>query len=187
MRYIMRALLALLGWKIKGDFPSDKKMVVIFAPHTSNWDFVLMLMVRFCYKMKPAFLGKHTLFKAPTGWFFRMLGGIPVERSSSHNIVDQVVKVLKQREEVTLALAPEGTRSKTSKWKSGFYYIALKAKVPLLMAYLDSETKTIGFGDKIELSGNTQVDLQKIKDFYKDKRGIRPELESEIAFEVKDN
>ena len=91
MKTLMRALLKLFGWKQVGELPDFKKCVIIFAPHTSNWDFVFMLMVRFCFKMDVAFLGKHTLFKPPLGWFFKWLGGIPVERSSKNNVVKQVV------------------------------------------------------------------------------------------------
>lgn len=183
----MRAILRLLGWKLVGEMPQSKKAVFIFAPHTSNWDFVIMMIARFCFKMKPAYLGKHTLFKPPFGWFFKMLGGIPVERSNSHNVVDQVVKIIKQRDEIALALAPEGTRSKTDKWKSGFYYIALKAKVPLVLAFLDTETRTLGLGKVLELTGDKDTDMQQIRDFYQDKKGFKPELASDIRLEVKDN
>ncbi len=186
MRYIMRGLLRLFGWKVVGEMPESKKAVFIFAPHTSNWDFVIMMIARFGFKMKPAYLGKHTLFKPPFGWFFRILGGIPVERSNSHNVVDQVVDIINQREEIALALAPEGTRSKTNKWKSGFYHIALKAEVPLVLAFLDTNTRTLGLGDIIELTGDQELDMQKIRNFYQNKIGIKPELTSDIRLEVKD-
>ncbi len=185
MRYIMKALLRLLGWKLVGQLPKDKKYVVIFAPHTSNWDFVLMLMVRFCFKMKIGYLGKHTLFKPPFGWFFRMFGGIPVERNSANNVVDQVAAIIKQKEEIQFALAPEGTRSYKPYWKSGFYHIALRAQVPIVMTFLDSKTKEIGIGDVLRPSGNQEQDLDVIRAFYKDKAGIRPELTSDIRFEEK--
>ncbi|WP_417446285.1 lysophospholipid acyltransferase family protein [Kangiella sp.] len=181
----MKALLRLLGWKLVGQLPKDKKYVVIFAPHTSNWDFVLMLMVRFCFKMKIGYLGKHTLFKPPFGWFFRMFGGIPVERNSANNVVDQVAAIIKQKEEIQFALAPEGTRSYKPYWKSGFYHIALRAQVPIVMTFLDSKTKEIGIGDVLRPSGNQEQDLDVIRAFYKDKAGIRPELTSDIRFEEK--
>ncbi len=183
----MRTLLRLLGWKLVGEMPKEKKAVFIFAPHTSNWDFVIMMMARFCYKMKPAYLGKHTLFKPPFGWIFKMLGGIPVERSSSNNVVDQVVEIIKERDEIALALAPEGTRSKTKKWKSGFYHIALKARVPLVMAFLDTKTRTLGMTDSIMLSGDKEKDMDSIRSFYQDKIGFKPELASDIQLEIKDN
>lgn len=185
MRYIMKALLRLFGWKLVGQLPKDKKYVVIFAPHTSNWDFVLMLMVRFCFKMKIGYLGKHTLFKPPFGWFFRMFGGIPVERNSANNVVDQVAAIIKQKEEIQFALAPEGTRSYKPYWKSGFYHIALRAEVPIVMTFLNSKTKEIGIGDLLRPSGNQEQDLDVIRAFYKDKAGIRPELTSDIRFEEK--
>lgn len=183
----MKTILRLFGWKLVGEMPAEKKVVFIFAPHTSNWDFVIMMMARFCYKMKPAYLGKHTLFKPPFGWFFKVLGGIPVERSSSHNVVDQVVKIINERDEIALALAPEGTRSKKPYWKSGFYHIALKAEVPLVLTFLDKDTKTLGIGEQVNLTGDVEIDMAKIRDFYKDKKGFKPELASDIKLEVKDS
>lgn len=183
----MRGLLALFGWKVVGEMPAEKKFVFIFAPHTSNWDFVIMMMTRFCFKMKPAYLGKHTLFKPPFGWFFRILGGIPVERSSSHNVVNDIVKIINERDEIALTLAPEGTRSKKPYWKSGFYHIANKAKVPLVLAFLDTKTKTLGIGETLNLSGDKEADMKVIREFYQDKKGFRPELASDIRLEVKDN
>ncbi|WP_223668928.1 lysophospholipid acyltransferase family protein [Kangiella shandongensis] len=185
MRNIMRALLRLLGWKLEGELPGFKKCVIIFAPHTSNWDFVLMLITRFCFKMDVAYLGKHTLFKPPFGWFFRWVGGIPVERASKNDVVQQVVAEIKRREGIQLALAPEGTRSKKQYWKSGFYHIAVQAEVPIVFTYLDTKTKTIGVGEYIQPTGDIQLDMNKIKSFYKDKMGIRPELASDIQIKDK--
>ncbi|GAA4355390.1 lysophospholipid acyltransferase family protein [Kangiella marina] len=181
----MRALLRLFGWKVVGKLPKVDKCVLIFAPHTSNWDFVLMLMTRFCFKMDVAYLGKHTLFKPPLGWFFRWVGGIPVERSTKSNVVKQVVSQISERDKVQLALAPEGTRSKKPYWKSGFYHIAVQAGVPIVFTYLDTSTKTLGIGDFIQPTGDIQSDMDKIRDFYKDKSGIRPELASDIEVEGK--
>ncbi|NVK21608.1 MAG: lysophospholipid acyltransferase family protein [Kangiellaceae bacterium] len=187
MRYIMRFFLRLMGWKVVGQLPEEqKKYVVIFAPHTSNWDFVLMLMVRFCFKMKVAYLGKHTLFKPPFGWFFRMFGGIPVERSAAHNVVDMAANIIKERDEIQFALAPEGTRSKKPYWKSGFYHIALKAEVPILLAYMDSSKGVLGLGPLFYPTGVVEEDLEFLRDFYKDKPGIKPELASDIRFKERD-
>lgn len=183
---MMKGLLRLCGWKLVGEFPSHQKQLVIFAPHTSNWDFVYMMMARFCFNMKPAFLGKHTLFKAPYGWFFRILGGIPVNRSSSHNVVDQIVNVVDARDEVALVIAPEGTRSKTDRWKSGFYHIASKAKLPITLAFLDTASKTLGFGGSFELSGDMDKDMETIRKFYHDKVGIKAELASDIRIKRKE-
>jgi len=185
MKTIMRALLRLFGWKLVGELPQIKKYVVIFAPHTSNWDFVFMLMVRFSFKMDVAFLGKHTLFKPPFGWFFKGLGGIPIERSTKSNIVEQVVSEINNRDAIQLALAPEGTRSKKPFWKSGFYHIAVQAGVPIVFTFLDAKTWTIGVGDLIQPTGNIKLDMDKIRDFYKDKLGIKPELASDIQIEDK--
>lgn len=181
----MQALLKLLGWTLVGDLPQVKKSVIIFAPHTSNWDFVLMLMVRFCFKMDLAFLGKHTLFKAPFGWFFKVLGGIPIERSTKSNVVEQVVAEINRRDSIQLALAPEGTRSKKPFWKSGFYHIAVQAGVPIVFTFLDAKTRTIGVGDLIQPTGDIALDMDKIRDYYKDKLGIKAGLTSDIRIEDK--
>lgn len=183
---MMRGILRLLGWKVVGELPEDKKAVIIFAPHTSNWDFVLMMMTRYCFAFNAAFLGKHTLFKAPFGWIFRWFGGIPVERSKAHNVVDNVAEVIKQRESVHLAIAPEGTRSKTKKWKSGFYHIALKAEVPVILTFLDTKTRTLGIGPTLHLTGSIQQDVEFFKEFYQDKHGIREELASDVRIEERD-
>ncbi|GAA4352697.1 lysophospholipid acyltransferase family protein [Kangiella taiwanensis] len=185
MRVIMKPLLRLFGWKVVGELPKFDKCVMIFAPHTSNWDFVLMLMTRFCYKMDVAYLGKHTLFKPPLGWFFRWVGGIPVERSTKKNVVKQIVEQIQERDKVHLAIAPEGTRSKKPYWKSGFYHIAVQAGVPIVFTFLDTKTKTLGIGDFIQPTGEIQSDMDKIRDFYKDKSGIKPELASDIQIEDK--
>lgn len=181
----MKPLLRLFGWKVVGELPKFDKCVMIFAPHTSNWDFVLMLMTRFCYKMDVAYLGKHTLFKPPLGWFFRWVGGIPVERSTKKNVVKQIVEKIQERDRVHLAIAPEGTRSKKPYWKSGFYHIAFQADVPIVFTFLDTKTKTLGIGDFIHPTGDIQSDMNKIRDFYNDKLGIKPELASDIQIEDK--
>src|SRR5690606_22564644 len=123
MRLVSKLVLKLLGWKSAGTFPDHlKKYVVIVAPHTSNWDFVIGLLFRKALRLEHAkFLGKHQLFKPPFGWLFRWLGGYPVDRTSSHNLVDQVVKIFHGHDEFVLALSPEGTRQRVDKLKTGFY------------------------------------------------------------------
>lgn len=179
----MRFLLKLFGWTVVGEPLKDDKVIVIFAPHTSNWDFVLAFMARFCFEMNIAYLAKHTLFNSYFGWFFRSLGGMPVERSSPHNMVEQVVSLISARDKVVLGMAPEGTRGKTAYWKSGFYHIALKAEVPLVLAYLDTQTKEVGLGLRYELTGDLDQDMKVIKEFYQDKVGIKPGLTSEVKLE----
>ena len=138
----------LFGWKIKGSFPEElKKYIIAVAPHTSNWDFPVGLAARSILRIQKArFLGKSQLFTPAYGWFFRALGGYPVERSSSHDMVDQVVTIFNSHEEFILALAPEGTRKKVEKFRTGFYYIAKKANVPIIPVGFDFANKEVVVG-----------------------------------------
>jgi 1-acyl-sn-glycerol-3-phosphate acyltransferase len=145
MRPIWIFLLWITGWKIRGKFPYYlKKCVVIVAPHTSAWDFILGLAVRSKLRLGYLhFLGKKELFDGPFGFFFRWLGGIPVDRSSSHNLVDQVVQKFKAEESFSLVLSPEGTRRKVERLHTGFYHIAQQAGVPLVMIGFDFGKKEV--------------------------------------------
>ena len=183
MKAIARAVLFVFGWRLVGRAPSVARCVVIFAPHTSNWDFPLLLLVRSAFGRKVHYLGKHTLFRPPFGWLFRLSGGIPVVRHEHHHVVDQAVRMFHEREQLWLAISPEGTRRKTDHWKSGFYRIALAAQVPVLPAFLDSERRECGLGALVTLSGDAEQDLARLRSFYLQKRGIHPEQASEIRFE----
>lgn len=175
--FVGKVFLKLGGWKVLADgFPEDNKVVVIAAPHTSNWDFPVFMAAVGYLRLNVSFLGKHTLFKGPLGWLFYYLGGIPVEREgvAASDIVDQAVGAFEAREQLILGIAPEGTRSKVSKWKTGFYRIALKAGVPILPAYLDASKKEIGFGPLFHPTGDLDADMAAIQAFYADKQGIKP-------------
>ena len=174
-------LLHLAGWKVMSRLPDIKKYIIIVYPHTSNWDFPIGLFAAWALRMDVTFLGKHTLFVGPFGWLFRALGGYPVKRDERKNMVSQVVELIESRERISIALAPEGTRKKTDHWKSGFYHIALEAKVPVVLAYIDASRREIGVGPTLEMSGDKELDVQRIRAFYQDKQGIRPELASEIS------
>ena len=166
-----------------GRAPEVSQCVIIFAPHTSNWDFPLMLLVKFAFGHPVHYLAKHTLFRFPVAWFFRVTGGIPVERGERHHLVATMTRAFAERPTLWLAVAPEGTRARLDHWKSGFYQIAVAAKVPVLFAFIDAARKECGLGELLELSGDVSRDLAAIRAFYADKRGIRPERESEIRFE----
>ena len=170
------------GWTIVGQPPETKKYVAIVAPHTSNWDFFIFICMKFALRLKVNFIGKHTIFVGPIGWALRRLGGIPVNRTANNNVVDQIVDSFKQRDNMIFALSPEGTRSYKDHWKSGFYHIALKADVPVQFCYLDKSTKSVGFGPMIQLTGDKNKDLETIKAFFQDKKGIKPDLFSDIRF-----
>ena len=162
----------LKGWKIEGLVSADiKKAVVIAAPHTSNWDFIYALAVFKMLGMKVNYLAKKELFRFPLSILLKNTGGIPVERSKKQSLTDQIIKKFDQADNLFVAIPAEGTRKRVEKWKSGFYYAALGANVPVLPGYLDYKNKLAGFGEPIYLTGNKEIDMQKFKVFYQDKTG----------------
>ena len=177
--FIGRFWLWLFGWKIRGEAPAYRKFVLIAAPHTSNWDFPFMIATAYAMRVRISWFGKHTLFAPPLGWLMRSLGGIPVDRRSPQTLVMQMVERFRASDDLVLAVPPEGTRSKVSVWKSGFYHIAVESKVPIALGYLDYERKLCGLGMFVIPSGNVSEDMNLIRSFYRDIRGKHPELESE--------
>lgn len=182
MRGLCRLYLKLTGWEIEGDLPRIPKMVLIFAPHTSNWDGFYMLPAAFAYGLRPNFLAKKELFKGPLGPFMRWIGGIPVDRKAKMDLVSQMAAAIDSREQVLLGIAPEGTRSSVKYWKSGFYHIALKAGVPLTFGYLDYNRRKAGFNRGIELSGDVEKDLALIRNFFEKVHAKYPENVGKVAF-----
>ena len=180
MSWISTFILKILGWQVTNELPAEKKYVLIVAPHTSNWDFLLGLLVKFSLKVKLNYLGKGALFKSPFGWFFRALGGIPVYRKQKLNMVDQMVAEFNQREHMILAMSPEGTRSYLDYWKSGFYHIAHKAGVPIAMGTLDFGNKLVKLGNAFMPSGNIQEDMKIIRKFFENIKGKKPENQGPI-------
>ncbi|SRR5258708_10005418 len=158
--------------------PADvKKFIVAVAPHTSNWDFVVGIAARSILRIQKAqFLGKSQLFKPPFGWFFRALGGHPVERTTSQDMVEQVVKIFNNHEEFILAMAPEGTRKKVEKLRTGFYYIAKGAHVPIVPVGFDFQKKEVIVSQPLWPTINMEDDMEKILSFYRTIRGRNPEL-----------
>ncbi|HWO11496.1 MAG TPA: lysophospholipid acyltransferase family protein [Polyangiaceae bacterium] len=179
---LVRRVLGVCGWRLAGEPPAVGQCVIVFAPHTSNWDFPLLLLVRIAFGRQVKYLAKHTLLRFPFGWFFRWTGAIPVERSESHQLVRQLCGAFERSAELWLALSPEGTRKKTDHWKSGFYHLALAARVPVLLAFVDASRRQCGLGPLLELSGDPERDQQAIAAFYADKRGIVPGNTSEIRW-----
>lgn len=162
------AFLKLTGWKVEGTLPIEaNKSVFIAAPHTSNWDLPYTLMVAFALRLNPYWMGKQSIFKAPFGGVMRWLGGIPVNREQSSNLVAASAEAIRAADgPLQLIVPPEGTRSKTRYWKTGFYYIALGAQVPIVMAYMDYSTKRSGLGPLFKPTGDVQADMAAIKGFY---------------------
>ncbi len=169
-------LTKVLGWKIINDFPRDlDKYIIIAAPHTSNWDFPIGVLVKFAKGLDIRFIGKHTLFKPPFGFFFRALGGTPVDRSQSSNMVQSLVDIFNAHEKFIFALSPEGTRKKVSRWKTGFYHVARGADVPVVMATLDFGRKQVLIDNPYYLTGDEKTDFRHFHEFYKDVQGKNPE------------
>ncbi|MET4695996.1 lysophospholipid acyltransferase family protein [Endozoicomonas lisbonensis] len=174
LRLLSNAILKLRGWKKEGQLPDVGKCVVIAAPHTSNWDFVFMMLMAFSFRLKVFWMGKNSLFKGPLGPIMRFLGGIPVERSKHTGLVQQTIDQFNQNDDLFIALSPEGTRGKVTKWKSGFYHVANGANVPVAMAFLDYKRKVAGFGPLFKPTGDYEKDLAEIQAFYRGISGKNP-------------
>jgi 1-acyl-sn-glycerol-3-phosphate acyltransferase len=172
MKWLYRFIFEKAGWKIEGDVPRDlKKYIIAVAPHSSNWDFFLGLAVRSILDFKSNYLAKKELFVFPFGWLFRRLGGFPVDRKSSMNLVDQAVQIANSHEHFVVAITPEGTRKKVTKWKSGFYHIAQKAGIPIVFCNLDYGRKVVRFHPPFYPSGNLLSDAPSIAAYFKDVEG----------------
>ncbi|HSL30450.1 MAG TPA: lysophospholipid acyltransferase family protein [Anaerolineales bacterium] len=172
--YLARLLMRLLGWQIEGKLPDLPKFVLIGAPHTSNWDFLLFLGVIFSLRANVRFMGKAELFRFPIGWFFRFCGGVPVDRKKSTGLVEQMVKVCNESEQFVLTIAPEGTRHQVTEWKRGFYHIAKSAGIPIVMAIVDGRHKTVRIGQVFHPTGDMEADMQSIKAVFEGMAGIKP-------------
>ena len=177
---IARWLMRLTGWRIHVLPPHTTRYVVIGAPHTSNWDFLLALALIYFENLPIRIMGKDTLFRWPLGIFMRAIGAIPVNRRERTSMVDQIAARFEQEQSLIIGIAPEGTRSNANHWRSGFYYIALKAKVPIVMAYLDYGNKVVGIGPNIKPTGNIDADFEKIRDFYSGIKGKFPRKQGTI-------
>ncbi len=164
-----------MGWKIIGNTPNITKYIVISAPHTSNWDFLIGRCFAYIRGIKPKYLIKSELYIWPLSILIRWNGGVPVYRKTAKDMVNQVVDRLNKTDEMILGIAPEGTREKVEKWKTGFYYIAQEAKIPIVLLYMDYTKKEIGYFDVFWPSGNLQNDLNIIQNFYQEVQGKYPE------------
>lgn len=166
----------ILNWKIKGTIdPELKKCVVIVAPHTSWYDFFIGLMVRRILDLKINFIAKKELFKPPFGWYFRWVGGAPLDRTPNQNKVEAITRIFQKREIFRLALSPEGTRKKTERWKTGFYFMARDARVPIIKVAFDYGDREVRISQPFYTTENQEADLDKIYSFYKGVTGKKPE------------
>ena len=178
---VCRSILKALGWSIEIDWPRSRKYVLVVYPHTSNWDFLLGICAARAMELDAHYIGKHTLFRKPYGWFFRSLGGIPVDRREAASLAQQLAERFDGSDAFILGLAPEGTRSKTDHWKSGFYHIAREAGVPIVMGFLDYGRKQVGLGGEFMPGDDIDAVYATIRSFYQGRLGKRPELASTIA------
>ena len=177
LRLISKLILKLWGWKIEGPLPTDvKKFVMAAFPHTSNWDFPLGILVRKVIGIDIKYIGKSSLFKWPYGFIFRWLGGYPVDRSRRTNFVDAVTDIFDSKESFKIVLAPEGTRRKVDQLKSGFYYIAVQAKVPIVLVKFDWSKKIVSFSEPFSPTGDIEKDYEFIRQQIKDVKGKIPEF-----------
>ena len=186
MQKLCRWIAKRLGWTLLDQLPSHKRYVLIGYPHTSNWDFILAMLFKFAVGFHFNWVAKHTLFFWPLGPLMRALGGIGVDRARTRGFIGQLVQAYKDNDELVIAITPEGTRSRTEFWRSGFYHLARSAEVPLVLGYICFEKKQIGIGPTLELSGDEQADLEQIRAFYADKVGRHPKDAGKIRFRPSD-
>ena len=172
--YLAKIMMRLAGWRVEGTLPDLPKFVLIGAPHTSNWDFVLFLGVIFSLRANVRFMGKAELFRFPIGWFFRYCGGVPVDRKKSTGLVEQMVKVSNESEKFILTIAPEGTRHHVQEWKRGFYHIAKSAGIPLVIAVEDGRHKTVRIGQVFHPTEDIEADIKSIQEVFTGVVGIHP-------------
>jgi 1-acyl-sn-glycerol-3-phosphate acyltransferase len=181
-RRVAQIYVWLTGWRLEGALPPVPKFVAIMGPHTSNWDLPIYLILSSVLNIKGIFMAKHSLFIGPFRWFFEYFGGLAIDRRGSRGYVELAVEEFSRREKLALALAPGATRAYRDHWKSGFYHIALRAEVPILMCGLDFERKTGVIAPIYYPAGDPEADLAVIRDFYAGITPKHPERRSRIRF-----
>lgn len=171
-----KAILKVLGWRVLDKRPPGQgSAIYLVVPHTSNWDFFLGLLVRSALRIKANYLAKKSLFDSPLGWWFRMLGGHPVDRSRHGNITDQVVAYFNTLPYFAIGITPEGTRSKVEKWKTGFWHIAHQARVPLILTSFDYGRKEVTFSAPYRVSDDKDKDIAELMAYFKPFQGKNPQ------------
>jgi 1-acyl-sn-glycerol-3-phosphate acyltransferase len=179
-------LLRLFGWRVVLARPVPRKCVIVFYPHTSNWDFPAGLLAKWTTGIDFRWIGKHTLFETPFARWFVRWGGIPVNRGAAAGFVDQVAAMYAATDDFALVITPEGTRRRASHWKSGFYRLALAARAPVGLAFIDRATRRVGIGAWLDLVGDAAIDLAAIRAFYADKHAWKPQHAGPIRFRESD-
>lgn len=183
---LARKMLDRAGWTLVGEPPDVPVAIVIAAPHTSNWDFALMLAMTRAVGISPHFLMKKEVFKGPVAPLMRAIGGVPVDRAAAAGLVDDLVARASSGERFFLVIAPEGTRKSGKYWKSGFYRIASQAGVPIVMGSCDGPSRTVTYGPALVPTGDVRADMDVIRAFYADKRGVHPGRRTEPRLREED-
>lgn len=167
VEWLGRSALKLLGWRIEGKMPALDKFVVIGAHHTSNWDFVIFIALTFVLRLNARWFGKHSIFIWPFAGLLRRMGGIPIQRHLSLNVVDQAIQRFNEHREFVLVLSPEGTRKKVERWRMGFYHIALGAGVPIVPGALDYRNRRVVIGPPFYPTGDMAADLEALLAYFR--------------------
>ena len=176
LRWLSKLILRIIGWHTDGSLPPGiKKAVIVSAPHTSFWDFIIGRFTFWAARVDIRFLIKSEVFKPPLGYLLTKLGGIPVDRTTNNRMVDQVVKLFDDNESLVVLITPEGTRKLVKQWKKGFYMIAMRANVPIALSFIDYGNKTGGIGPILYPTGDYEKDLLFIENYYYDKVARHPE------------
>ncbi|MCV2394885.1 1-acyl-sn-glycerol-3-phosphate acyltransferase [Actinotalea sp. M2MS4P-6] len=179
-----RWALGRVGFRLVGTFP--QRGIVVGAPHTSNWDFVLAVLVFWAHDVHPRVLVKTEMFWWPLGPFLRWIGAVETDRRGGTGLVERLATEAAAADRFVLALAPDGTRRAVDHWKSGFYRLAMSTGLPVTLAFADGPSKTVGTGPTLEMTGDVTVDMDRIRAYYTDKRGIRPERASAVRLREED-
>ncbi|HRK90370.1 MAG TPA: lysophospholipid acyltransferase family protein [Anaerolineales bacterium] len=187
LRLVSNSIMRLLGWRVEGNLPDIPKYILIGAPHTSNWDFLLFLGIVFRLKVSVRYMGKAELFNNPFGWFFYWCGGIPVDRQKSTGLVEQMVEVCERSEKFILVIAPEGTRYQVREWKRGFHHIAKSAGIPIVMAKVDGVRKTAFVGETFHPTDDIEADMKAIQASFSGMTGINPKKKTKKKYITLEN
>ena len=176
LRIFSKIILKVIRWRVDGTLPKDhKKYVLIVAPHTSNWDFILFVLAVSVLRLQPSVLIKDSLFVGPLGWFLRYCGAIPVNRKQAGSLVTYISSIYAAQDEFVLIITPEGTRSPNANWKRGLHHVATIAGEPILVVYVDSTRRVIGVEGLMEPSDDIDSDMQTLKTFFDTKKGLKPQ------------
>ena len=175
-QWIGRTVLKSMGWKVAGSIPNEKRILIVAAPHTSNWDFVIGMGALLGLNAKIRWIGKHTLFKPGISWFFRWLGGIPVNRKNPASLIEDVSNMIKKDRGLMIGVAPEGTRKKINRWKTGFLRIAKTTQSKILFISIDAPSKTIKIANTLFTpTEDKENDLEFVKSYFRNFKGINPD------------